>query len=309
MRVSLVFMRLVCMVSSMFWAFPVLADSLEDWAGAREEALGGTVRADAYEYAATFSNPSGLALSSGFVAEGGYRYRFRSRDDGYMLFTSSCDAKVRVAGCLYYRYASFSALDEAGAPSFSVHEFGITLGQRLWNLMTIGTTTKYAIYSGDLLDDSDQGVVIDLGMTLIAIPFIQIGVVGHNLLFRNTNDYYQRGLGIGVAAKLGSRFTFIADSLWTFEANRRGPLRFGGGLEFLAPTGGSGKGFPLRFGTLRDRAEDETYITGGVGYQGAVFGFDAAAKRQIQGVGRSWQIMGVLRWNLSRPSPVSEPYF
>ncbi len=293
------------------------SDASRDGLSPRQIALGGFLYANATGYSSTSSNPSGLILNNRFIFESGVSYR--ESDDGFIPFISACDSTVVTSACVYYRYSSSALIRDPTKKihdSINTHEFGAVVAQRLWNLISIGTTTRYSTHQRENSEDDDidiDSIIFDVGMTFIGLPFFKVGIVKHNF-FNKTNAYYPNAIGVGGALILGS-VTATMDGRWNFELadadkhDHQDLEAFGMGLEALLPSGSNTSQTALRIGWFQDQCRPEGldnlgndhcyhagYLSGGIGYDGQSFGMEFSTQHQLSGIGSRWQIIGSVRY-------------
>lgn len=269
------------------------ANSLFDYFGPRELALGESMRANATGAAAITLNPAGLSMSRELVFEGSYGYR--DIDSADSLTISACDSTVPVPGCFYYRY--FTA--DGGR---RVHEAGYLASRAITPTIAIGVNNKYFDYEDELEETS--GYAADLGLIFMPSTGVQLGVAGYNLLRTEESSQYPRGTGVGLVLRPTSGLTLGLDAMWHMELeDDEKSGRYGGGIEYFLLADGGQSGYPLRAGTVHDRTSGETYVTAGVGYRTMKVGLDLGARRAVDG-GDELTVLGSIR--LFAPTPGAE---
>lgn len=258
------------------------ADSLNDHLGPREIATGEASRSEARGALAVSLNPAGLPLTRELVFEGGYGYRIG--DNASSVAVSACDSTVPMPGCFYYRY--FSASPDINDMSFGrrTHEAGVALARAITPRISIGLTNRYFDYNSDLAGEEDaSGWGTDAGLLVRATDFVNVGVVGYNLLSADSAQY-PRGIGAGISARPTGQLLLAFDSLWNLEApDGQSTGRYGGGAEYFFQSSDLQNGYPIRLGGLYDAGLESGYLTGGVGYMHAKFAFDLGVRKQLSG--------------------------
>lgn len=259
-----------------------LADSLNDYLGPRETAVGESSRADARGALAITLNPAGLALTSELVFEGAFGYRLA--DSASSVTLSGCDSTVAVPGCFYYRY--FSASPElAGVESHRrVHDGGAVFGRMLTERVIVGVGIKYFDYNTDAVGDEDtSGFTFDVGAIVRPAEMVGLALVGHHLMGKDSAQY-PAAVGAGLVLRPFSSLGFTADALWHLDrAEGQSTGRYGGGLEFFVRSSDMQTGYPVRAGVVHDVGSDGTYLSAGLGVAAAKLGVDLGARRQIAG--------------------------
>jgi hypothetical protein len=258
------------------------ADALNDHLGPREISTGEASRAEARGSLAVSLNPAGLPLTRELVFEGGYGYRHA--DNASTVAVSACDSTVPMPGCFYYRY--FRATPDINNMDFGrrSHEAGVALARSLTPRVSLGITNRYFDYNSDLTgEDDSSGWGSDAGILVRATDFVNVGVVGYNLLSADSAQY-PRAIGGGISARPTGQLMLAFDSLWNLEApDGQSTGRYGGGAEYFFQSADMQNGYPIRLGGLYDAGQESGYITGGVGYMHAKFGFDLGVRKQLSG--------------------------
>lgn len=258
------------------------ADSLNDHLGPREIATGEASRSEARGALAVSLNPAGLALTRELVFEGGYGYR--PGDAASTVAVSACDSTVPMPGCFYYRY--LKASPDLNDMSFGrrTHEAGVSLARALSPRISLGITNRYFDYNSDLAGEEDaSGWGTDAGLLVRATDFVNVGVVGYNLLSADSAQY-PRAIGAGISARPAGQLLLAFDSLWNLEApDGQSTGRYGGGAEYFFQSADMQNGFPIRVGGVYDAGQESGYLTGGLGYMHAKFAFDLGVRKQLSG--------------------------
>jgi hypothetical protein len=272
---------------------PANADSLTDYFGPREIALGESLRADARGSLATTLNPAGLTLTRQLVFEGAYGYR--GEDSASSVSVSACDSTVPVPGCFYYHY--FKSKPELEGAEFSrrVHEFGVAAARAISQRLSFGINSRYFDHESDLTGEEDSsGFATDAGLSLRASESIQVAVVGYNLLAADSIQY-PMGIGAGISLRAVQQLAIGVDGLWNLDLPEGAKTgRFGGGVEYFIQAEDRQSGYPLRVGGIHDRTLNTSYVTGGLGLTTLKIGIDVGARRQVDG-GDEWMVLGSLR--------------
>lgn len=249
-----------------------------DVINARAIGVGESLRAAAAGSLATILNPAGLALSRGYVIEGGYGYR--PDDSSHIQNVSICDSvTTRVGACLYYTHLS---ADPSEMGDRSLHEVGLTTAVPLGTSLAIGITQRYVSYSESVMelepvDSSKKGYLMDVGMMFRAIPSLSIAAVGYNLVGAD-DARYSRALGGGVAFNAGQRLLLALDARYDFGSET---ARYGGGAEYTFSGADGQQGVPLRLGYVYDSANKGSYLTGGAGFVTPRIALDIGARKQV----------------------------
>jgi hypothetical protein len=257
------------------------ADAPGDYLGAREIAVGDSLRAGARGALATTLNPAGLALTRELVFEGSYGHRLT--DSAHILSVSGCDSTVAVPGCFYYRY--FSASPEiAGTESGArVHEGGAALGKALGRYVLVGIALKYFNFESSVVEGEDSsGLAFDAGAIVRATDMISVGLVGYHLLGTEASQY-PMAVAAGLLVQPIPRLSLSLDGLWNLaRAEGESTGRYGGGAEYMLSSSDNRSGYPVRLGAVHDVSASGTYLSAGVGFQVAKWGLDIGARQQIR---------------------------
>jgi len=258
------------------------ADSLNDYLGPREIAIGEAMRADARGGLATTLNPGGLALGGDLVFEGSYGYR--PGDGASAASVSACDSTVPVPGCFYYHYFTAAPSIGGSARDRRAHEGGVTLSKAISPRVAVGITGKYFDYNSTMLGESDSsGTSFDVGASLIVSPRAQAAVVGYNLWGTDSAQYPRAAAG-GLLVRPAGMMAIAFDAVWNLDADKPGSSgRYGGGAEYLFRSGDMQSGYPLRLGGIYDDGRNAGYLTAGIGFVSVKLGVDIGARKQISG--------------------------
>lgn len=259
------------------------ANSLNDYFGPRVISVGEVGRADSRGAESTTLNPAGLALTRQVVFEGSYGYR--PGDGASLINASACDSTVPVSGCFYYRY--FEASPEVGDNTFerSAHEFGSSLARALTQNILIGLNMRYFSYNDQVSADGDtSGFTFDAGAIVRPASIVQVGVVGYNLMPKDSAQY-PTAIGAGLSLRPGSSLGIGVDGLWDLDddAELGTTGRYGVGAEYFLAAKDQQSGYPLRVGGIYDKPLESSYVTGGIGFLNAKVGLDIGFRKQVDG--------------------------
>jgi hypothetical protein len=256
------------------------ADSLVEDQGARELALGGSMRASANGALATTLNPAGLPLSRDLVFEGAYGYR--PVDSASVLHLAACDSTTEAPGCFYYHYLTASPTIDGMDEHRHSHTFGFTMSRQVVPHILVGATVKYFSYKSDLMGESDaSGFNWDVGATLRLNEYINLAVVGYDLWGKESSQF-PRAVGGGASAHPIPALTLAFDGLWNLDATGKSG-RYGGGAEYFFSTSQGQMGYPLRIGAVRDVGLAGTFISGGIGVTSLKIGLDLGVRKEVSG--------------------------
>ena len=274
--------RAVLCVAFLALSTPALADSLDAQLGPRTIALGDSMRGDARGAQSIALNPSGLPGNTELSFEGSYGYGFH--DGASIVSASGCDSTNPVPGCFYYRYFTASPEIEGSELSRRAHEGGGTLSRALSRRLFAGVNIKYFDYESTVPGEEDSsGFTVDAGATLMLMPQLRLGLVGHHL-FGKQSVHYPRALGTGMVFRPLPQLSLSFDALWRLERPEgESTGRYGGGIEYFLQSSDRQSGYPIRLGAVHDVAKSGTYVGGGLGFMAAKVGLDVALKRQVSG--------------------------
>ncbi len=280
-----------CLMSAV-WSSGALADSsLTEHLGPRELSMGGSMRANAQGRMAITLNPAGLSLSRNLVFEGTYGHR--SEDNAQVVSVSACDSTVGVPACLYYNFMSTDSMGNVDLGGRKVHQFGIVSSRAITQNILFGMNSKYFDYESDIPGESASGFGLDAGLILRAGQSANLAVVGYNMIAKDTPQY-PRAFGTGITLYPVDGLGIAADALWDVETEGAGG-RYSGGLEYLFRWGSGQTGLPFRGGVVRDTGTDETFVSGGIGYNTLRLAIDVGIRKQIGGMGDDLTIQAGLR--------------
>jgi hypothetical protein len=258
------------------------ADSLGDFLGPREIAVGEAARGNAIGQTGAEVNPGGIPLNRELVFEGGYGYR--TSDSASLIGVSACDSTSGLPGCFFYDYAGTSPDLGGGETSHhTTHVGGLALSRMLLPRLLVGATIKYFHFSSSGGDEADaSGTAFDLGATLRLTNSINVGVSAQNLWASSDTPEFPRAVGGGVYAHPLALLALSFDMRWKLDGTDQS-ARYGGGAElFLQSTGGQ-SAFPIRVGALHDNGLGGTYLSAGLGYAAASWGLDVGGRREVKG--------------------------
>jgi hypothetical protein len=281
-------------------ATPASADSLTDYFGPRELALGEAGRASSAGALGITLNPAGLPLDRQLVLEGSYGYR--DEDGASTAVVSACDSTVPLPGCFYYRY--FSAEPSVGGTEIGrrVHEVGMASARALSPRVLIGVTARWFDYNSQIPGDEDaDGFATDAGLLLRASEMISAAVVGYNLVSADSSQY-PRGVGGGLSIRPARSLGLSADAVWNVARDEgAGKARYGGGAELFVTSSDAQSGYPIRIGGVYDAFTKAGYLTGGLGFSSVKVGIDLSIRKQVS-EGDELTIIGGLRL-ITAPPP------
>ncbi len=267
----------LCGVAAMLVSAPAWADSLTDYLGPREVAVGEAKRAESVGSLATTLNPSGLAMNRELVFEGTYRRQYDG--DINTLAVSACDSTVPVPGCFYYRYLRMSS-DDSPQGNHRIHEAGSTIARSFTEAVFVGIGVKYFDYE-DEADGAQSGFAVDVGATVELAELMSLGLVGYNLVGGDEN-LYPRSVGAGIAIRPAPMLLLSADGVWNLDVPEdESTGRYGGGVEWFIRSSNRQTGYPIRVGGLRDVALDATFLTGGLGFAANKVAIDISASKRL----------------------------
>lgn len=265
------------------------ADSLTDYYGPREIALGESGRGMAMGSSAISLNPAGLAMDRGFVFDGSWGHR--SVDGATLVSLSACDSTVPVPGCFYYHYFDV----EEGGVARRVHEGGALLSRSLSSQLFLGVNTRYFDYNSNVAGDADdRGFATDVGLAFRPAPVVSVGVTGYNLLAPDIAQY-PLGLGAGLSVRPLEVLGISFDALWNLEREAGdSKARYGGAAELFLRSPDGQSGYPLRVGGVYDSFAKDGYVSGGLGFSNLKVGLEVSLRKQVKG-GDDLTFIGGLR--------------
>jgi hypothetical protein len=238
--------------------------------------MGDALRGYSVGAAALHFNPSGLVLEQRYTAEAAYS--FRTTDSLNHIDVSVTDTvTARVGAGVYYRYLNADN-DRSGS------EGGLAIAVPLGSVFSFGFLPKLQSIGGPATGGTARGFNIDVGATIRPIELVSFGVVGSNLVNKDSIEA-PRTVGIGGALRLSTFLLAGFDAVWDFDSARlRGQpdqvsARYHVGGEVTIST------FALRVGYVRDQGIAHNHLTFGGGFVLPQFAFDFGTRKNLDG---SW---------------------
>ncbi len=277
-------------------------DSLGDFMGPREIAVGEAMRGGATGASAIGENPAGLPLNRELVFEGGYGYR--PSDQASLLGVSACDSTAGMPGCFFYDYAGSSPDLDGVSMHRTQHVGGLALGRMLTPRIFFGTTVKYFHVASDVMSDpSSSGFTFDAGLLVKLTDLVNLGFAGYNLYGAESIEF-PRAVGGGMQAHPLPALAVSFDMTWRLVGTDQA-ARYGGGLEYFVLRNNGQTGYPIRLGALHDNGLGATYVSGGLGIKSPQYGVDVALRREVSG-GQETMFIASMRFfgpQMSAPAP------
>ena len=271
----------------------VAADSLGDTLGPREIAVGEAMRGGPVGASSAVLNPAGIVLNRELVFEAGFGYR---PDDSANLFqASACDSTAGFPGCFFYNYIGSDNVDVATgtATRASAHAAGLSSGRYVAQRVALGVTARYLFADPGIAGTkASKGFNWDAGVLFRLSDGLNLGLAGYNLWGTKASQF-PRGLGAGAQLRPMPSLTVSFDARWHLDGETK-TGRYGGGAEYFLSPGNGQTGYPIRAGVMYDRAQDATYVSGGLGLATLKIGLDLAARRMVKG-GDDWLFIASLR--------------
>ncbi len=282
------------------------ADSLDDFLGPREIAVGEAMRGGATGMTGVGLNPAGIPLNRELVFEGGYGYR--GSDSASLLGVSACDSTNEMPGCFFYQYAGSSPdlvsdLADMDA-SRRTHVGGLSLARTLVPRIMVGATAKYFNHASSAMGElAESGFAVDAGGTVRVTEMINLGVSGQNLARTADSAQFPRAVGGGIHARPLPILAIGFDARWRLEGAQQA-ARYGGGAELFLRGGGGSIGFPIRLGALHDNNLDGiTYLSAGLGVTALKWGIDLTGRRMVKGGDETLVLASLRFWGPRMASP------
>lgn len=282
------------------------ADSLDDFLGPREIAMGEAMRGGATGMTGAAVNPAGIPLNRELVFEGGYGYR--SSDSASIIGASACDSTNSMPGCFFYQYAGsspdlLSSVADMDAAR-RTHLGGLALSKVLVPRILIGATAKYFNHVSSVIgEQAEAGFAFDAGGTVRVTEMINLGIAGQNLVRTADSTQFPRALGGGIHARPIPLLAIGFDARWRLEGEAQS-VRYGGGAELFLRGGGGQMGFPIRLGGVRDNnGEGSTYVSAGLGLTALKWGIDVTGRMRVKGGDETLVIASMRFWGPRMASP------
>ena len=207
---------------------------------------------------ALFNNPAGMSRGYTYAVEGQYiRGGLRQMN---VLGGSVVDSKTQPGLAVGIGYG-YGFTDESADFKIESHDARLALSKAVVEKhIFAGVGFRYVreiVGEADAAETLD-GFTLDPGVLFVLTESFSIGVVGQNLM--KVKGLSRRGGG-GVA--LGTKgFIFDGDVLVDLDSNPNGPKPiYKAGTEFLV-----GDSVPIRAGFIEDTANDERWVSGGIGF-------------------------------------------
>jgi len=277
------------------WVSTTTAGADEELTSPRALGMGDALRAAATGSAGIHLNPSGLTLLRSYVIEGGYQ--FRGADSTNFVDVSVADSITsRVAAAAYFDYESADVKDDTGVKlgERSGWESGLAVAVPLVEWLSLGLTPKYqSIDQPAMGGGRAEGFTIDAGATIRPLSFLNIGVVGANLIEQDSTRA-PRTFGLGFALVPFPALLVDFDLVFDFNTARltlrpdqaEAQYHFGG--EYLLA-----QRVALRGGYVHDGVTGSNFAAFGASLVTPQIALDFGGRTQVDGPGQHATLFGV----------------
>jgi hypothetical protein len=255
--------------------------------GPRAIAMGGALNALGTSTEALYLNPANMPLARAYHFEllGSYWPQAQRYSIGGAVMDSSSS---RLAGGFAGSGSCQDCFDSAGIHR-NFTDLRLALAYPFGNVVSIGGVVRYlhvdqSINTGPLgsslaSDGNTDGPVqntwmLDFGITVMPIPRLRLGLVGHNLTDPGT-ALAPTTLAGGIGYD-GGTFALEADMLGDFTTYGHAETRFMGGGELFL-----GQHVPVRLGVKYDNGSRSAGLYGGIGYLSKQWGVEFSGGSDI----------------------------
>jgi hypothetical protein len=248
----------------------------QDYQGARLFSLAGGHRAILTGADALYTNPAGIAFTSGYRLESAYVDDFQGF--ARQINSSIVDGQAGpLAGGAAYTYTN-SRPTSPGAPNEKNegHRFDVAMASLVGKSVGVGVSGRYLTFdrkADGTTVDGFSAINVDVGVQVRLAEGIAIGAAGHNLTNSDRPE-----LPIGWSAGFGilrKQFSLAADIVYNAQV---GAPRFSGGGQFFIE-----ETFVLRGGFGWDRKRDGFFVSGGAGLVIDRVNLDVGYIQQVSG--------------------------
>lgn len=226
---------------------------------ARAQGMGGAVHADPIGNSSMVSNPAGLARNYLYGLEVGY---VRSGPgDVNAAGLNVVDSKTQPSLAMGVAYA-YEFSDSKTKPGVDGHDARLAFAHPMIpNQLAMGVGLHYMHFNRTGGPDDLKAFSLDAGLVFSASPALHLGLFGQNLI--NTHDAAAPMLAGGGVAYTGEYATLDFDTMADFTTPEGDAVKpvYLGGIEILL-----GKVVPVRAGVERNQAQEQTRISGGIGF-------------------------------------------
>lgn len=268
--VNLALSLIIILLPSPLWASEFLTT--------RSFSMGGAFHALADDNSAITFNPAGMSRYIKYSLGGNINWA--NKEPLRELSVSIVDTKTSVIGaglsytrievdpgCNYPLYQNNPGCTNNADEYISQQDRWIlALSYRFYPGIYAGLSARY------LLAELEEGksrdnLTGDAGFLLKPIPYLSVGLAGHNLI-GTTIPGSEKSLGTGLALSLPGRVNLSMDLIYNLATDTQKLAQYRNGVEitFLQQ-------FALRGGYIRDRAIPEQDISLGVGWNGPRLNF------------------------------------
>ncbi len=246
---------------------PSVGPDLRDLMHARNLAMGGAYESLGYGGEAIGGNPAALSLAKRYSVDVSGTYDINNQF-GVATIALLDSRTTPVAAGISYHFATFG-----GAERRWSHITTLALAYPLAPWLHVGLSGRHYVLLGA---SSTNAITVNAGLVVKPVPFLSLGVSGHNLLTPLNRDV-PRYFVASVSGQLFGQLTPVFDL--RFDANGISPRTgFNGGLEWIVA-----ETLPLRFGYEYDGIAGHQYLGGGIGLQVEGSGIDIAYRHELGG--------------------------
>ncbi len=239
---------------------------LRDLMHSRNIAMGGAYESMGYGAETIGGNPAGLSAYRRYQIEASGSWDIPNG----MGFGSVAlaDSTNPLAAGLSYHFATFGGLERRWA-----HITTLALSYALGEWIFLGVTGRHHVLVGA---SNTNSITMNAGLLIKPVPFLSIGVSGHNLIY-NFNKDITRYFVASVSGLFFNQLTPVFDLRADF--NQPSPrFAYHGGLEWLIAMT-----VPVRAGYQYDGIQNHHYVSGGVGWFSDGSGVDVAYRHELGG--------------------------
>jgi hypothetical protein len=239
---------------------------LRDFGHARTLAMGGAYMSMGYGVETIGGNPAALSAYKRYQLEASGAWDV---PNGMGFATVGvADSTGPVAMGLSYHFATFGGLERRWG-----HITTVALSYSIADWIHLGVSGRHHVLIGASQTNS---ITMNAGLVIRPLPFVSIGVSGHNLI-NNFNADITRYFVASASAMLFEQLSPCFD----LRADFNGPtprFAYHGGLEWLI-----GASVPVRVGYQYDGIMNHHYVSGGLGWFVQGSGIDLAYRHELGG--------------------------
>ncbi|MDX2015048.1 MAG: hypothetical protein SFW67_32945 [Myxococcaceae bacterium] len=245
---------------------PPPGPDLRDFGHARTLAMGGAYMSLGYGVETIGGNPAALSAFKRYQMEASGAWDI---PNGMGFATVGlADSTGPLAMGLSYHFATFGGLERRWG-----HITTVALSYAIADWIHLAVAGRHHVLIGA---SNTNSVTMNAGLVIKPVPFISIGVSGHNLI-----NNFNRDITRFFVASVSAMFFNQLSPCFDLRADFNGPqarFAYHGGLEWLIAMT-----VPVRLGYQYDGIMNHHYVSGGVGWFVQGSGIDLAYRHELGG--------------------------